>query len=42
MNALIPRELWETAIFLPIEDFRKKRNKKEIWKESRRIFRSQG
>ena len=42
MNALIPRELWETAIFLPIEDFRKKRNKEEIWKESRRIFRSQG
>ena len=37
--ALIPRALWDTAIFLPIEDFRNMRNKQAIWKESKRIYR---
>lgn len=37
--ALIPRSLWDTAIFLPIEDFRNMRNKQAIWKESKRIYR---
>jgi len=37
--ALVPRALWETAVFLPTEDFRKVKNKASIWRESIRIYR---
>ena len=37
--ALVPRDLWEIAIFLPTEDFRKVKNKASIWRDSKRIYR---
>jgi len=37
--AIIPRSSWDTAVFLPIEEFRIMRNKQAIWKESKRIYR---
>ena len=37
--AVIPRNSWDTAIFLPIEEFRIVRNRQAIWKESKRIYR---
>jgi hypothetical protein len=38
--ALIPRDLWETVLFLPIEDFRTRRAANYIWKDSKKIYRA--
>tara|TARA_R110000765_G_scaffold9493_4_gene29611 strand:- start:808 stop:1428 length:621 start_codon:yes stop_codon:yes gene_type:complete len=37
--ALIPRAMWEIALFMPTEDFRKVKNKASIWRDSKRIYR---
>ena len=37
--ALIPRDMWEIALYVPNEDFKKIRNKASIWRDSKRIYR---